>query len=288
LDNGTGFIPETTPENFCQNRGGYNCRHTCYPVRNPNKITEKGNVKENVDPVISKKEQTELIGLAKYTNAKTVSEAKDNSINIFKDNLNFNIKSVSYSDKLSIEDINLMNKELYNLTNEYNSSFSKDSEIDLNFKKESNIVLGSVEYFLQSGKINKIYLGELSSDPGRTQKRYENGIFANKSKVDKENLKFSVLYHEFGHIISVNEINNNDTTFIKYWSDMKKLYTKYRKEIKSTYINKGDLENVFLGNYANTNIREFMAEGFTEYKLSSNPSKFAIEIGKLIDKYFKK
>lgn len=61
LDNGTGFIPETTPENFCQNRGGYNCRHTCYPVRNPNKITEKGNVKENVDPVISKKEQKQTI-----------------------------------------------------------------------------------------------------------------------------------------------------------------------------------------------------------------------------------
>lgn len=61
LANGTGFIPETTPENFCQNRGGYNCRHTCYPVRNPNKITEKGNVKENVDPVISKKEQQKAI-----------------------------------------------------------------------------------------------------------------------------------------------------------------------------------------------------------------------------------
>lgn len=33
LNNGTGFIPETTPENFAQNRGGYNCRHTAYPVR---------------------------------------------------------------------------------------------------------------------------------------------------------------------------------------------------------------------------------------------------------------
>jgi hypothetical protein len=43
-----------------------------------------------------------------------------------------------------------------------------------------------------------------------------------------------------------------------------------------------------LGTYASKNIDEFMAEGFTEYKLSSNPSKFAIEIGKLIEKYFKK
>lgn len=37
--NGTGMIPYTTPENFCQNRGGYNCRHTAYPVRIPK--TEK-------------------------------------------------------------------------------------------------------------------------------------------------------------------------------------------------------------------------------------------------------
>jgi hypothetical protein len=33
LNNGTGFIKDTTPENFAQNRGGYNCRHVAYPVR---------------------------------------------------------------------------------------------------------------------------------------------------------------------------------------------------------------------------------------------------------------
>lgn len=35
-NNGTGMIPDTTPENFCQNRGGYNCRHIAYPVRSQN------------------------------------------------------------------------------------------------------------------------------------------------------------------------------------------------------------------------------------------------------------
>jgi hypothetical protein len=49
-----------------------------------------------------------------------------------------------------------------------------------------------------------------------------------------------------------------------------------------------DFNKNYLGKYASTNIDEFMAEGFTEYKLSSNPSKYAVEIGKLIDKYFKK
>lgn len=31
--NGTGMIKDTTPSNFLQNRGGYNCRHTAIPVR---------------------------------------------------------------------------------------------------------------------------------------------------------------------------------------------------------------------------------------------------------------
>jgi hypothetical protein len=35
-NNGTGMIPDTTPENFCQNRGGFNCRHIAYPVRSQN------------------------------------------------------------------------------------------------------------------------------------------------------------------------------------------------------------------------------------------------------------
>jgi hypothetical protein len=37
-NNGTGMIPDTTPENFCQNRGGFNCRHIAYPVRSQNYI----------------------------------------------------------------------------------------------------------------------------------------------------------------------------------------------------------------------------------------------------------
>lgn len=32
-NNGSGMIPGTTPDNFMQNRGGYNCRHVAIPVR---------------------------------------------------------------------------------------------------------------------------------------------------------------------------------------------------------------------------------------------------------------
>jgi len=39
-DNGSGMIPNTTPENFCQNRGGFNCRHQAYPIRMPKKSAQ--------------------------------------------------------------------------------------------------------------------------------------------------------------------------------------------------------------------------------------------------------
>mgnify|MGYP004145712245 CR=1 FL=1 len=45
---------------------------------------------------------------------------------------------------------------------------------------------------------------------------------------------------------------------------------------------------VFLGRYSLKNLDEFLAEGFTEYHLSSNPSKYAILIGKLVEKYYGK
>ena len=35
--NGKGMIPNTTPSNFGQNRGGYNCRHTAIPKRSKQK-----------------------------------------------------------------------------------------------------------------------------------------------------------------------------------------------------------------------------------------------------------
>jgi hypothetical protein len=292
LTNGTGFIPETTPENFCQNRGGYNCRHTCYPVRNPNKITEKGNVKENVNPVISKKEQTELIGLAKYTNAKTVSEAKDNINNIIKDNLNINLKSVQIDDKLSIEQINNLNKQLYTLSNEYKSTFNLNSKPNFYYEKPKEYgVAGKVEYYTD-GDLLSLYFGNANDNKiqlqGRIQKRFENNKFADYSKVDENNLSLSVLTHEFGHFISVDSNTKNDSNTVEFWNELKKVKKQYTKDLKENINNSDGLEKIFLGKYASTNIKEFMAEGFTEYKLSSNPTKYAMQIGKLIDKYFKK
>ena len=44
----------------------------------------------------------------------------------------------------------------------------------------------------------------------------------------------------------------------------------------------------YLGDYSQTNVDEFFAEGFANFHLNSEPSKWASEIGKLVNKYFKK
>jgi hypothetical protein len=78
--NGTGMIPNTTPENFCQNRGGFNCRHIAYPVRNPNKITTTGNVSTKVDADISAKEQQAAIQKLKVPEVKLGFDKKYDDI----------------------------------------------------------------------------------------------------------------------------------------------------------------------------------------------------------------
>ncbi len=69
-----------------------------------------------------------------------------------------------------------------------------------------------------------------------------------------------------------------------FWLEMDIIKSFYQKEINDP----SKIGNVFLGKYASTNDNEFLAEAFTEYKLSSNPSKYALEVGQLIDRYFKK
>ena len=77
---------------------------------------------------------------------------------------------------------------------------------------------------------------------------------------------------------------------IKFFKDLKKIRKDYYTEINSL-IKIRDVESlnkIYISQYAQTNINEFMAESFMQYKLNSNPSPYAVKVGKLIDKNFKK
>lgn len=143
-------------------------------------------------------------------------------------------------------------------------------------------------------KVDEINAGHLTDiNRGQNQRYSDNGIPALKSKVDARNIEVATLTHEFAHVITNNDIANKfstDANAKQFWSGIKNINSEYKNEIQLMN-NKNDfdgLNKTYLGRYASTNLDEFVAEGFTEYKLNSAPSKYAVKIGQLIDKHFKK
>jgi len=115
-------------------------------------------------------------------------------------------------------------------------------------------------------------------------------IIRSKSRVDKDKNLIATTTHEFAHVLGVYENKDIygmiDSKYSSFWDGIMKNFRAYNKELKAT----SGLANynLSLGRYASTNADEFFAEAFTEYKLSSNPSKYAKIVGDLVDKTFKK
>jgi len=282
-DNGTGMIPNTTPENFCQNRGGYNCRHIAYPVRSANYIKEE-KVKE---PEASKEPE--------FIEAKTIKEAKAKTKEIF-ENANIPIDKISFSNDLTLEDLNERNKQFNNLTTSYKlEGFEKPVLIENKSNKSYyGVVYTTYNRATKKTYVNKANFGDKTDTKERIQSleeeklQYSKNKKRTKSRVDEKNNKLATLTHEFAHFTTTTtKAAYGDKTAKDFFEELKDIRTEYKNEI-SKVANTDDFFDIFLGNYAYTNLDEFLAEGFTEYKLREKPSKYAQKIGKLFDKYYKK
>ena len=117
-----------------------------------------------------------------------------------------------------------------------------------------------------------------------------NGRIVNsaKSSVDEKNIELATAVHEMGHVMAWKYSRTANVQ--AYFNELKAVRNEYYKEINTLIRdrNLNELNKVSLGEYANKNIDEFHAEAWTEYRLNSNPSKYAKQVGELIDKYFKK
>ena len=152
---------------------------------------------------------------------------------------------------------------------------------------------GSVQWYANKN-IKKINFGS-RTDPYKNRQRYDDpelNLERVKSAVDEKNTDLSTTVHEFAHVLMT---DRRAGTFAaekmpEFFRELQSVRSDYFKEINDYLGNKqrGKAADIYLGRYASENINEFMAEGWTEYKLSSKPSKYAVKIGKLIDKYFKK
>lgn len=234
--------------------------------------------------------------ISQSINAKTLKEAKEISAKIINDNTTLNVGKTVFNEKITLDQLNNYNKQINKLTKEYNISphLNKDYPIELSFNSTGQLY-GFVEH--NPSRIFTINFGHNFAETGRTsgavlRTNFGQIQFAPKSQVDEINKSLATVTHEFAHVITIEE----NLLFSKYpelksfWTNIKSIKTKYNKEIKEAYLKKDydKLNNIFLGDYANKNKNEFMAEAFTEYMLKSNPSKYALEVGKLIDQYFKK
>lgn len=233
-----------------------------------------------------------------FTPAKSIKEARQGLKNLIEKTSNYKINKLSLSSNLNLEQVNERFKSLNILFNDYkiNEVADRSKAIDVLFKSEGN-TLGVVKSTKRLDDTNYwtrvINFGDKA--PSLESTTFDEKFLGQRfnSRVDPKNNPISVTYHEFAHVIADSDTYpiKNCPKYIKdYFTDLRKLREEYSNELLELN-KKRDLlgiNKISLGRYSSTNIDEFHAEGFTEYKLSSNPSKYAQKIGSLIDKYFKK
>jgi len=228
-----------------------------------------------------------------FKEVQSIEEAEQAIMDIYQNNTPWETDDVTISEDLSIDEINAHLKQLNNLTSEYelNPEFAlEEIRVSLNTYSES---LGFVNY--SDEKITHINFGSKYGDIAeRTGSRavlvngnIEGSLF---SKIDPSNLNLSTLTHEFAHTIAWQSEKNeaNNSKLFNFNTKVNSIYKEYKSFLKENQNNLSELNKNYLGAYANTHVDEFMAEAFTEYKLNSNPSKYAVTVGKLIDKFYKK
>jgi mRNA-degrading endonuclease toxin of MazEF toxin-antitoxin module len=226
----------------------------------------------------------------------TKEDIEKNISSIFTNNSNLNVRRVTTSPNMTIDDLKKRQDTLEKLTTEYKISEAIDNQFGTIISFESNKrSYGYISSSRYDGKV--IYEANFGdrydisrAKPIDPNKRY---FFRGKSRVDEKNLDQATTVHEFAHLMALDsqtKPSNAPTELVKYFKELRKLRTAYRKELNLYYENNdvNALNDFSLGDYANTNINEFMAEAFTEYKLKTNPSKYAVLVGQLMDKYFKK
>lgn len=218
--------------------------------------------------------------------ATTVQEVKQLFGASLKQVLGYDVK-LDFSEKtITLDIVKTYAKRYIELCQEYTLEMPCTK---VQFKKLSG-VYGQVSWLNEEGKRAR-YVWEIkakcqNTGPDVAEIRAKE-VATGKSRCDKDKLQVSTLTHEFGHNICVEGVNRsaNARAFI---TELKTIRDAYYKEIRGLTKGSKEYNDIYLGDYADTNIDEFLAEGFQEYKNRATPSKYAKQVGELVDKYFKK
>jgi hypothetical protein len=223
-------------------------------------------------------------------NAKTIDEARIQAKTIL-ENAGLKIRDVETAADFSVAEFNTYNKQLNNLANEYKLDSLHNTKLNIPLKYDST---GNSYGYVKTinGNLLEINFGNTTDSIfNRTRNLAEQRFSTRfKSDVSEVNNKIATLTHEFAHCMITRHAEYRTVKGQEYYEELKALKRQYNGE-KLRLRRRNNIEEynkIWLGDYAETNVDEFMAEGFTEFKLSDNPSKYAIKIGELINKYFKK
>lgn len=111
---------------------------------------------------------------------------------------------------------------------------------------------------------------------------------------EKKNLTTPV--HEFAHTLSSKSMDIDK----EFWSEIERVRRTYKRNLrnieKAEYVThtmdaaaaKIAKDEIFISDYADKNVDEFMAEAFAQAYLSKNPSKYADEVFDIIRRFFGK
>lgn len=95
-------------------------------------------------------------------------------------------------------------------------------------------------------------------------------------------------YHDLKDLITTlrKEQDEIDNLFWAEDADPLALMKRAKKVVDDLKQAEEDFSFVAISDYANGDIDEFIAEAWTDREIGENPSKYSIQVGKLIDKYF--
>ena len=223
--------------------------------------------------------------------AKTIKQAKENASKILLDN-GIKTRSVASARVVDLDLFNAYNTQLSRLTKEYNIKHKRNlnSVADIKFQEKAGYY-GRVSRSGYDFSLVEINFGS-TTDAIKNRTRFDNlAEFSRmpKSAISPANQKIATLTHEFAHVISNSRFAARDGFHKEFWDELTNIRRSYWNEMNA-YETSGNIKKfneIYLGDYADANINEFFAEAFTEYKLNSNPSKYAKLAGELIDRYFK-
>lgn len=202
------------------------------------------------------------------------------------------VKKVMTSSSMDLPFFQNQINVLKSLVDRYNIKTPKNTSerwgVSLRFKSTLKTLGNVVRYADKNTSLARINLGDRTVRLGTATREVSSVKLAKRSNavVDDVNIDSYVTTHEFAHILA----DSGNLLDKAFFNDLKLIRSEYRRLLQQ-YVNAGDFtaaNKIYLGSYANLNIDEFLAEAFTEYELSSTPSKFALLVGELVEKYFKK